>query len=127
MPDQRGKLWFTYGYFVSKNALIYNRIISEKIKNSSKSILLLGARQVGKSTLLKAFKPDLSINLAHEDEYFNFQGNNLELPSRIAALKPKTIFIDEIHRIPRLLNTIQAIADDNPKIKFYLSGSSARK
>jgi predicted AAA+ superfamily ATPase len=89
--------------------------------------LLLGARQVGKSTLLKSLKPDLHINLAREDEFFTFQGNNLELESRIEATKPQTIFIDEIQRIPRLLNTIQAILDENPKLKMYLSGSSARK
>ena len=39
----------------------------------------------------------------------------------------KTVFIDEIQRIPRLMNTIQVIVDNNPKIKFYLTGSSARK
>ena len=106
---------------------MYSRIISKNIAKSSKSVLLLGARQVGKSTLLKSLKPDLSINLALEDEYFSFQGNNLELQSRIESVNPKTIFIDEIQRIPRLLNTIQSLSDDFPKLKFYLSGSSARK
>ena len=106
---------------------MYNRIISSNIKRSSKSVLILGARQVGKSTLIKSLKPDLSINLSSEDEYFQFQSNNLELESRIAAKKPKTVFIDEIQRIPRLLNTIQAILDQNPKIKIYMTGSSARK
>lgn len=106
---------------------MYNRIIIPKIKKGSKSILILGPRQVGKSTLIKTLKPDLTINLALEDEYFAFQSNNNELESRIAATKPKTIFIDEIQRIPRLMNTIQAIIDDNPQYKFYLTGSSARK
>lgn len=106
---------------------MYNRILKKKLQASSKSILLLGARQVGKSTLIKELKPDLSINLASEDEYFHFLGNHLELQARIEAANPKTVFIDEIQRIPRLLNTIQAIVDDNPKLKMYLSGSSARK
>lgn len=106
---------------------MYNRIISKKISKSSKSVLLLGARQVGKSTLLKTLKPDIIINLANEAEYFNFQGNHLELQSRLAATNPKTVFIDEIQRIPRLLNTIQYILDENPKLKVFLSGSSARK
>lgn len=106
---------------------MYNRIISSAIKKSSKSVLILGARQVGKSTLIQGLKPDLSINLASEDEYFQFQGNNLELESRIAAQNPKTIFIDEIQRIPRLLNSIQVILDNDPKLKMYITGSSARK
>lgn len=69
----------------------------------------------------------MMINLSNESEYFQFQGNDLELQSRLDAKNPKTIFIDEIQRIPRMLNTIQSIIDDNPKIKFYLTGSSARK
>lgn len=106
---------------------MYNRIISATIKKSSKSVLILGARQVGKSTLINSLKPDLSINLANEDEYFQFQSNNLELESRISAKKIKTVFIDEIQRIPRLLNSIQVILDHNPEIKMYITGSSARK
>jgi predicted AAA+ superfamily ATPase len=106
---------------------MYNRLILQKIKNSSKSALLLGPRQVGKSTLMKQLKAELTINLADEEEYFQFQSNNSELISRITATLPKTVYIDEIQRIPRLLNTIQAILDDQKKIKFFLTGSSARK
>jgi len=106
---------------------MYNRLLGKYLKKASKSILLLGPRQVGKSTILNSLKPDLIINLAKEDEFFEFQGNHLELTSRMAATKAKIIYIDEIQRIPRLLNSIQAIIDENPKIKFYLSGSSARK
>jgi predicted AAA+ superfamily ATPase len=106
---------------------MYSRILSKKIAKSSKSILLLGPRQVGKSTLINSLNPDLSINLANEEEYFLFQSDSNELSSRIEALKPKSVFIDEIQRIPRLTNTIQTIIDEKPNIKFYLSGSSARK
>jgi predicted AAA+ superfamily ATPase len=42
-------------------------------------------------------------------------------------MQPRTVFIDEIQRIPRLTNTLQVIMDSDPKLKFYLSGSSARK
>lgn len=106
---------------------MYNRILIDKIKKSPKSILLLGPRQVGKSTLIRELNPQVTINLADENEYFLFQQNNLELESRISAKTIKTVFIDEIQRIPRLMNTIQVIVDNNPKIKFYLTGSSARK
>lgn len=106
---------------------MYIRQLATSLLNSKKSILLLGPRQVGKSTLIYSLKPDMVINLSREDEYFVFQENKRELEERIEAKQLKTIFIDEIQRIPRLLNTIQAIIDENPKIKFYLSGSSARK
>jgi predicted AAA+ superfamily ATPase len=106
---------------------MYNRILTQSLRKSSKSVLLLGPRQTGKSTLIQSLKPDLIINLANEQEYFAFQTNLAELESRLLAKQPRTVFIDEIQRIPRLTNTLQVIMDSDPKLKFYLSGSSARK
>lgn len=106
---------------------MYNRLLANRIANASKSVLLLGPRQVGKSTLLNSLKPDLTVNLASEAEYFTFQAHLSELEDRIQADRPKTVFIDEIQRIPRLLNSIQVVIDREPGIKFFLSGSSARK
>ena len=38
------------------------------------------------------------------------------------------MFLDEIQRLPSILNTIQALLDESRRpIKFYLTGSSARK
>jgi predicted AAA+ superfamily ATPase len=39
----------------------------------------------------------------------------------------KRIFIDEIQRIPSLLNTAQALIDEDKKLQFFLTGSSAIK
>ncbi|HWU42333.1 MAG TPA: ATP-binding protein [Bdellovibrio sp.] len=106
----------------------YLRQISETIKQSKSSILLLGPRQTGKSTLIRDLNPDLSINLAQEKVFLSFSSQPELLEQMIQQEKPKTIFIDEIQRLPSLLNTIQAIIDENPrKIKFFLTGSSARK
>jgi predicted AAA+ superfamily ATPase len=57
------------------------------------------------------------------------------LESLIKGQKPSTVFIDEIQRLPSLLNTIQdpidnparVDSDRQKRIKFYLTGSSARK
>lgn len=106
---------------------MYNRILGPQISHCKKSILLLGPRQVGKSTLIHSLKPEMTINLANEKEYFIFQTELAELERRVEASNARSIFIDEIQRIPRLTNTIQSIIDQNHKIKFFLSGSSARK
>ena len=92
-----------------------------------KGILLLGPRQVGKSTLLESLKPDLIIDLALESEFLKFTINSDELESRIAEQKPKLALVDEVQRLPSLLNTIQVLVDKNKKLRFFLSGSSARK
>jgi len=38
-----------------------------------------------------------------------------------------TVFVDEVQRLPSLLNTVQAILDDMSGVRFLLTGSSARK
>ncbi|OGI06008.1 MAG: hypothetical protein A3F80_07935 [Candidatus Melainabacteria bacterium RIFCSPLOWO2_12_FULL_35_11] len=107
---------------------MFTRTISKFIKSSKKSILLLGPRQVGKSTLIKSLSPALKINLALEDTFLDFASNPKELTDKLSQVKYQTVFIDEIQRLPGLLNTIQAILDDSKKpLKFYLTGSSARK
>lgn len=104
-----------------------NRIIKTDLSSTRKSVLLLGPRQVGKSTLINSLKPDLCINLADELEYLNFSSNPGELRKIIEQTKSKIVFIDEVQRLPKILNTIQALIDENKKLKFFLTGSSARK
>lgn len=110
------------------NAKIIKRALAGLLKNSMKSVLLLGPRQVGKSTLILELNPDLSINLADELEFLKFSSSPNELSELIQLNNHKTVYIDEIQRLPRLMNTIQAIIDHKKNnIKFYLTGSSARK
>ena len=98
------------------------------LKKSKKSILVLGPRQTGKSTLLKSIQPDLVLNLAHEPTYLEFVRNPGELEARLEGRGYQSVFIDEVQRLPSLLNTIQVLIDDAKKpLQFYLSGSSAIK
>ena len=104
------------------------RNISRLLKKSKKSILLLGPRQTGKSTLIRSLNSELNINLALESTFLKFARNPDELIQRLSAKKYKIVFIDEIQRLPGLLNTIQVIIDeDKNALRFYLTGSSARK
>lgn len=102
------------------------RILNEQIAKSKSSILLLGPRQTGKTTLLKQMKPDLIINLAFEREYQDHLSNPGLIEDLIEKNNPKLVLVDEVQRIPSLLNSIQAIIDDK-KIRFLVTGSSARK
>ncbi|MBF0491789.1 MAG: ATP-binding protein [Deltaproteobacteria bacterium] len=105
------------------------RSIASALLKTKKSVLLLGPRQTGKSTLIREqIKPELQINLAHEATYMEFARNPLELEERLAAKTYKSVFIDEVQRLPSLLNTLQYLLDEKKWApKFYLSGSSARK
>lgn len=100
-----------------------------------KSVLVLGPRQVGKSTLLNSLMPDLAINLTDESQFRDHlkdpglirrQVESLTKPSITRKQNP-VILVDEIQRIPSMLNTIQALIDENKSRRFLLTGSSARK
>jgi len=104
------------------------RTLEKLLRGSGKSLLLLGPRQTGKSTLVASLKPDLTINLAHEPTFLEFARNPEELEQRLGATRNlRTVFLDEIQRLPSLLNTIQSILDRGGGPRFYLTGSSARK
>lgn len=115
------------------NALIDRLVTKNIIKTLSgnKSVLLLGPRQVGKSTLIKDI---LSKN--HHFDTILLQNPRLRLlyekdPARLIQeyeLKNTsgTIYIDEIQKVPALFDSIQYLIDELGK-KFILTGSSARK
>ena len=68
----------------------------------------------------------------HEPTYLEFARNPRELEERLAALPEQTragaVFIDEVQRLPSVLNTIQVLLDDpRQRRRFWLTGSSARK
>ena len=104
------------------------RILASHLARSNKSVLLLGPRQTGKSTLIREYlKPNLCINLADEQTYLDFARNPTELQSRLSAKKYQTVFLDEVQRLPALMNTLQVILDGSSPAHFYMTGSSARK
>ena len=95
---------------------------------ANESLFLWGARQTGKSTLLKALFPDsLWFDLLLSDVFERLQRKPSQL--REIALTSdynKPIVIDEIQRIPELLNEIHWLIV-NKNFRFILSGSSPRK
>lgn len=95
--------------------------------NNSKSLFLLGARQTGKSSLLKqTFPNNFTINLLKSDEYLRYLKSPQLLRDEVRALdKNSLIIIDEIQKIPILLNEVHLLIEEG--YKFILTGSSARK
>lgn len=95
------------------------------------SFFLFGARGTGKSTLIKeryGSKDCLSFDLLDPDLEEEFSRSPMSLYERIKAQKPKPhwVFIDEVQKIPKLLDVVHKSIEDL-KVKFILTGSSARK
>lgn len=89
---------------------------------------LLGARQTGKSTLLKELYPDTTYyDLLNTDIRKRFQ-KNPELLREVLQNKPDgtLVIIDEISKVPELLDEVHWLMT-NKNIRFILCGSSARK
>src|SRR3990167_7130208 len=95
------------------------------------SFFLFGPRGVGKTTLLKQlswFSQSLYINLLKPGDETRFARRPGELESMVKALPAATkhIIIDEVQKIPRLLDVVHDLIESTNK-KFILTGSSARK
>ena len=100
-----------------------------ELGNHHKSVLLLGPRQTGKSTLIReAFPKACHYNLMETDTFFRFQQDPSRLRQEIRALKnhDEPVLIDGIQKLPILLDEVQVLID-SLGIRFILTGSSARK
>ena len=85
---------------------------------------------MGKSTLLWSLGPDRTIDLSFPSEYRTYlaQPETLERELRAAGADVATVLIDEVQKVPELLDVIQAFLDhEKGRFRFLLSGSSARK
>lgn len=96
------------------------------------SFFLFGPRQTGKSTLLKQrFDPKttLYIDLLDPEEYYKYSTDISSFSREINSLKSEVthVIIDEIQRIPELLNQVHILLEKNKNRFFILTGSSARK
>lgn len=108
--------------------MLIERKISPLLRKGKKSLLLIGPRQTGKSTLIRGMNPEVTINLADEQTFLDFSKNPSELKQRLQAKKPASVFVDEVQRLPSLLNSLQVILDQpENSCRFFLTGSSARK
>ncbi len=106
-------------------------------KKNRKPLVLRGARQVGKTTLVKQFSQEfeqylyLNLELAADKKPFeeftslNILLQTLFLDKNIAFNKNKStlIFIDEIQEVPEALNILRYFYEDAPDIHIIAAGS----
>lgn len=108
-----------------------NRTLTKELEkrwNSGKAIVILGPRQVGKTTLLKAMcEKDgkyLSFNADDNDVRLMFE-DATEAKMRQIIGDNKTIFIDEAQRIKNIGLVLKLIHDQIPNVRLLVSGSSS--
>lgn len=104
------------------------RILDLTTLLTKKSFFLFGPRATGKSTLIRQQLADkyLVINLLRNEYYMELSQSPQSLEAMINSAKDQTIvIIDEIQRVPMLLNEIHRLIEER-QIHFLLTGSSAR-
>ncbi len=103
--------------------------IVERIKNTNKVIVLYGARQVGKTTLMKSllkkrFKNILEVNADQKKYQDILSSTDLNQIKRLVT-GYDLLFIDEAQRIPNIGLNIKIIHDNIPGLKIIATGSSS--
>jgi predicted AAA+ superfamily ATPase len=97
-----------------------------------KSFFLLGPRATGKSWLIRHTLASKStvVDLLRGDHYLRLSSSPGELEAMVAAgagaRATQTVVIDEIQRLPELLNEVHRLIEERG-LRFLLTGSSARK
>ncbi len=93
------------------------------------SFFIFGPRGTGKSTWLKKNFPEAYTVDLLDDTTFR---NHITNPNRIKQIveanpQIKTYIIDEVQKVPTMLDTIHSLIEDYNSHQFILTGSSARK
>jgi len=91
-----------------------------------KSFFLLGPRSVGKTFLIQQKLPQAKIFDLLDSETYGRLARRPKILEEELQPKDKVVVIDEIQRLPILLNEVQKLIQ-NKSIRFLLTGSSARK
>ncbi len=105
-----------------------NRAIEDVVKKSArnfKAVLITGARQTGKSTMLRHIISEVK-EISFDDPFAEDQANNN--PDMFMMLNEPPVFLDEIQYVPSLFRYIKMSCDDHEeKGLYYLSGSQPFK
>ena len=110
----------------SKSGQIVERILDLPTLLQRKSHFLLGPRQTGKTFLIQHTLYDARIyDLLDHSVYLALSQDPGRMAQELSA-KDKLVVIDEIQRLPELLNEVHRMIESRG-LRFLLTGSSARK
>lgn len=93
------------------------------------AFFLFGPRGTGKSAWIRATLPDaLVLNLLQSEALLRYERDPSELRAEVLAQpRGRWIVIDEVQRVPRLLDEVHWLMEERQYKRFALTGSSARK
>lgn len=103
-----------------------NRLL-EINKNHHQSFFLFGPRGTGKTSWVKRYFPEaLYIDLLKHQDYLSLQTNPSNLEHWVLAHDSPWVIIDEVQKIPALLDEVHRLIEHHQRC-FILTGSSSRQ
>lgn len=97
------------------------------LRDPRTSFFLFGPRGTGKSTWVRQeFPQALYVDLLAQDQFRRYGAR----PERIRELVlggPQVVVVDEVQKVPALLEVVHQLIEERRDVRFVLTGSSARK
>lgn len=108
------------------------RTLQQRIEGNlfkGKAVIVIGARQVGKSTLFRQItekleEPVLMLNCDEPEVRELLTGMNL-VELKLMIGKHRLVVIDEAQRVPEIGMTLKRITDNFPEVQLLVTGSSS--
>jgi len=111
---------------MSENIPYIERLVNLNALLANKSYFLLGPRQTGKTFLIRHTLSDVRVyDLLDSEIYLALSRNPARISEELQA-QDRIVVIDEIQRLPELLNEVHRLIEERGT-RFLLTGSSARK
>jgi predicted AAA+ superfamily ATPase len=105
-------------------------IVRRFFNDPETSFFLFGARGTGKSTWLKMnfTKDTLYVDLLSPENFRKYSARPERLEELLAGNPDaKTVIVDEIQKVPELLDVVHHLIEEKKDVRFILTGSSSRK
>lgn len=109
---------------------VHGPLLEQRLQSSA-AVLLLGPRQVGKTTLARAVVDGLGSAATYLDLERPADRRRLsDADAYLRAQGPRLTVLDEVHRVPELFQTLRGVIDDNRREgfrdgQFLLLGSAS--
>lgn len=102
--------------------------ISAKLRAGGKAVILYGARQVGKTTLVRQVLSELPYRTlvvnADEAEFVEVLSSRSLARLRELVAGYDALFVDEAQRVPEIGLNLKLLVDHEPNLRLIATGSS---
>ena len=105
---------------------MYRRFLDLAPIVQHKSVFLFGPRQTGKTTLLRHLFPAAKYYDLLQANTFRELSAQPELIRQRLLESDRMVVIDEIQKLPSLLDEVQVMIERNRQLRFVMTGSRKR-